>query len=272
MLDSGRENGHSQLRRLENLANENKLENEKKEIMEKIKNLKYERNNATKQILSLNEEINDRYPLIEFLENFEKFNNSLVSNENLKILDFIKNIKRRNMDEENFYFMAVSQVKRDSQKRQEDVAILKEEIQNFLEKKKKLADTIKEIKNSINELKTQLSSIKIKLLGHYHTLLKEGRDTRHEGLVWLIKAIWNLDENVLLSYCPKFLDEKAIDYIFSIAKREIDFHNLKNEMEEWKIKLRSYISDSAMKKFSVFKTTIKVIIKCLNGIIRGMIK
>ena len=240
--------------------------------MDKIKKLKFERKSNTKQILSLNEEINDKYPLIEFLENFEKFNNSLVSNENLKKFEFIKNIRRRTRDEENFYFMAVSQVKRDSQKRQEYVGILKEEIQNFSEKKKNLADTNKEIKNSINELKSKLGGIKNKLLGHYHNLLKEGRDTRNEGLVWLIKAIWNLDENVMLSNCPNFLDEKAIDYIFSIAKREIDFQNLKNEMEEWKIKLRSYISDTTLKKFSVFKTVLKVIIKQLIKIISQTIK
>jgi len=84
---------------------------------------------------------------------------------------------------------------------------LKEERRNILEKNtKKLNDVIKEEKEIIN-----------KLLIHYHKILFEGSDTRAEGLSWVIKAIWSLGCEVILSYLPNFLDEKAIKYLFEVS-------------------------------------------------------
>ena len=39
---------------------------------------------------------------------------------------------------------------------------------------------------------------------------------RKEGLMWMIKAIWNLGSKVITGYLPKFLDEEAIMYIFDV--------------------------------------------------------
>jgi hypothetical protein len=261
-LDSGRENileRNSYLRRLENLANENKLEIAKKNILDKINNLKQQKKTNTKHILSLQDEINERNIQNEFLENFEKYgNNNIVDNMNLKNFELIKSLKRRSLEEENLYFVAISKVKRDSQKREQQILTLKEEINNFTEKKKTLQISNSEIKKQIKERKKELAEIKHKLLLHYHILLKEGKDTRHEGLIWLIKAIWNLDENVILSNCPNFLDEKAIDYLFTTAKKELELQNIRNEIEEWKLRMRSYLKNPAQIRFSVFKTNIKV--------------
>lgn len=263
MFDNGKENileRNSYLRRLENLANENKLEMAKRNIIEKINNFKQERKTNTKHNISLQEEINERNIQIEFLENFEKYGNKYPDNMILKNIEFSKNFKHRNSEEENLYFLYISKVKRDSQKREQKVIDLKEEIKKFSEKKIGLANKNIEIKKQIDELKKQLAEIKHKLLLHYHILLKEGKDTRHEGLIWLIKAIWNLDENVILSNCPNYLDEKAIDYLFTTAKKEIELQYVKNEIDEWKLKMRSYLKNPAQIRFSVFKTNIRVII------------
>jgi hypothetical protein len=262
VLDSGRGDNimerNSYLRRLENLANENKLENQKKLLMERIRSLKYDKKTFSKQILSFQEEINERNIQVEFLENFEKYGNNIIGNANLKNYEVIKNLKRRTAEEENLYFVAISKVKRDTQKREQVLCRITEEIEKFKDKKTNLVNKNSEMKKKIHELKKELTNIKHKLLLHYHILLKEGRDTRHEGLVWLIKAIWNLDENVILSNCPDFLDEKAIDYLFTTAKKEVELQEKKNEIEEWKFKMRTYLKNPSQIRFSVFKTNIKV--------------
>ena len=48
---------------------------------------------------------------------------------------------------------------------------------------------------------------------HYETLLYKGDEVRNEGLVWIIKAIWNLGENVPMSFIPPFLDFQSIEFL-----------------------------------------------------------
>jgi len=262
VLDSGRGENllerNSYLRRLENLANENKLENKKKNLMEKIKNLKNERKMYTKQILSLQQEIEEMNIQVEFLENFEKYGANIIGNANLKNYEMVKSLRRRSKEEENLYFVAISKVKRDTHKREQTLISIKEEIEKFKETKKNFANKNSEINKKIIEIKQELFDTKHKLLLHYHVLLKEGTDTRHEGLVWLIKAIWNLDENVIISNCPDFLDEKAIEYLFITAKKEVELQDIKNQIEDSKLKMGSYLKNPSQMRFSVFKTNIKV--------------
>ena len=170
----------------------------------------------------------------------------------------VKSLRRRSIEEENLYFVAISKVKRDTHKREQSLITIKEEIEKFKETKINLAFKNSEINKKIEEIKKELSDTKYKLLLHYHVLLKEGIDTRHEGLVWLIKAIWNLDENVIISNCPDFLDEKAIEYIFVTAKKEVELQDIKNQIEESKLKMGSYLKNPSQMRFSVFKTNITV--------------
>jgi len=68
----------------------------------------------------------------------------------------------------------------------------------------------------INKNNEEIAKITNKLLFHYHSILSEGKDTRKEGIVWIIKAIWNLSSNVIVSFLPNFLDEKCIKFIFKV--------------------------------------------------------
>lgn len=73
------------------------------------------------------------------------------------------------------------------------------------------------IKDKLTKMKEQRNEIKNILLVHYHKLLAEGRDTRKEGLIWIIKKIWALGSKVVVSYIPNFLDDKSIQYIFKVS-------------------------------------------------------
>jgi hypothetical protein len=67
-------------------------------------------------------------------------------------------------------------------------------------------------------LKTQIEQIQHEQIQHYYDVLQVGVDTRQEGLSWIIKALWTLDENVKISRLPKFLDSKAISFLFEYTK------------------------------------------------------
>ena len=67
---------------------------------------------------------------------------------------------------------------------------------------------------------------------HYLKLLKSGSDTRSEGLSWIIKEIFALNKNVLMSYLPNFLDEDCIKFIFKQANISIRLNEFDKEIHK----------------------------------------
>ena len=132
-----------------------------------------------------------------------------------------------------------------------------------MEKNKILA---REITEFIETIKNELKIIKNKLILHYHKILNEGLDTRSEGLIWIIKAIWNLGSNVIISNIPSYLDEISIDFLFSLAHKEYALQKMRNDIEEVRSKLRNKLNQLKTCNFkgkgfnSTFKTDLKVIL------------
>ena len=63
---------------------------------------------------------------------------------------------------------------------------------NYGDRLKEIRTEIEKIKDMINKKKRILKINVRKLLDYYHQILFEGLDARQEGLMWVIKAIWNL--------------------------------------------------------------------------------
>ena len=85
------------------------------------------------------------------------------------------------------------------------------EIKESIEKNNILKqDKLKEL-NEINQNLKKIHDNKKKeieeLYMHYLNILKDGKDTRAEGLSWIIREIFNLDKKVIISFFPKFLDK-----------------------------------------------------------------
>ena len=93
-------------------------------------------------------------------------------------------------------------------------------------KKNKVIKMIKNLEEQKAKINLENGEIKNKLYNHYLQILKEGEDTRNEGLSWIIKEIFSLKKNVLISYLPKYLDEYCIAFIFKRAK-------LKEKIEQY---------------------------------------
>lgn len=93
---------------------------------------------------------------------------------------------------------------------------------------------VKNIKSSLKKLKMHLKMKKKIMLDYYHNILLKGKDTRTEGLPWVIKAIWNLESDVQMKYLPTFLDEKAINYLFEYASKANQLKKVTREIAELK--------------------------------------
>ena len=76
---------------------------------------------------------------------------------------------------------------------------------------------------------------------YYKELLFKGKNVKKDGLVWIIKAIWSLGENVPMSFMPEFLDFDSIDYLFKLAHKQIEIENCNKKIIEVKKKIKKEI-------------------------------
>ena len=125
------------------------------------------------------------------------------------------------------------------QKEQELMKKLKKDQLNELKSKiLNIKDPLKKINQEIFEIKKQERSVVNKLMTHYETLLFKGEEVRNEGLIWIIKAIWGLGENVPMTFIPPFLDFKSIEFLFQYANKSIELDNSKKILNDLKNKLQ----------------------------------
>ena len=150
----------------------------------------------------------------------------------------------------------------DKLKKDVQIRMLKDRIERSKEKFKNKLNNIKKLDIKIAALKQEFNAIKKKQIKYYCELLQEGSDFRQEGLIWIIKTIWYLGFDINVNKFPRFLDRKAIDFLFRLAKVSMKY----NEVYK---KLRITIKCSRNEKFK--RVTTKQ--SCVwMGVAAGMLK
>ena len=108
---------------------------------------------------------------------------------------------------------------------------------------KKLMGIHEELKIVHNKRKLLID----KLYKHYLHLLKDGKDSRKDGLAWIIIEIFYLNKKVLTPNFPKYLDIDCIHYLFKMANLSIKINQLENKVKDKKENLNKYlINDKSM--------------------------
>lgn len=264
------ENQLHYLKRLENLKIEKSHERKRAELeeslrkeMSKLNAHTLHINNITKFYSEIKSELDAQLILISNLKsdelNFlEHYNNKLLAKDSRPTdssRSHEKNSKQKNLgdidraipskrnraafninlveQEENLIFQKQILSSRINYK-EEEIKVLKRELylKDYVRQSLK-ADYIK-IECNLKSIKHELNEVKDLLFLHYHKLLFSGKDTRGEGLVWIIKSIWMLSKDVLMSYIPSFLDCQIVKYIFQIAHKEIELYHANELMKEIK--------------------------------------
>ena len=111
---------------------------------------------------------------------------------------------------------------------------IEKDISNKREKKKGVMTQLNGVNESLKDLHKIKNFFLNKLYEHYLNVLKEGKDTRNEGLSWVIREIFSLDKKVMLSYMPQFLDKLCIKYIFDMTHLNIKITEIENDIKKSK--------------------------------------
>lgn len=129
----------------------------------------------------------------------------------------------------------------------------KKEFENFQNSQKEkvlnLKLDLKNLENALNKIDKDLETsrkeekeIISKLMLFYKELLFKGKSLKKDGLVWIIKAIWYLGENVPMPFMPQFLDFESIDYLFKLAHKQLEIEYFSKKIREMKLNLKKDIS------------------------------
>ena len=180
-----------------------------------------------------NEEPRNNFDRMPSLKNMDYSNIKNTSNQNSK-----KNMSKKSME---IFKINLLQTQR------------KKEFQNFLsaqkEKKLTLKLELKNLENDLNKIDKELDETRKeekeiinKLMLFYKELLFKGNQTKKDGIVWIIKSIWYLGENVPLSFMPEFLDLESIEYLFQLAQLQLEIDYFTKKILEMKLALKKDIS------------------------------
>ena len=104
----------------------------------------------------------------------------------------------------------------------------------------------KKLNNILEELKIVNNNKKVlidQLYKHYLSLLKEGKDSRKEGLAWIIMEIFYLNKKILASNFPRYLDNDCIHYLFKMANLNIKIIQLENQVKNKRDYLNTFVKN-----------------------------
>ena len=198
------------------------IEKERNDLLKEIQinkeHMKLMKKSSKKLVNSSNNEINNQNDKLNIISNTEMNENSEIKRKSSK----------KNYNEQQLELLFL----RASQSRSKKVKEYKNKLPSKQNKKKEIITKIKEQNIKIEELREK-RNIKIdQLYTHYLKILKEGKDTRTEGLAWIIREIYNLGKEIIMSYLPDFIDEMGIRFIFKQAKIGIELHKLDEQIEK----------------------------------------
>ena len=236
--------------KLENIYKENYLEKKRAEIELKISKIKSLMKPLSMELANTLKKIENYKLDLEIINNFNFSENNfrkiylsqLKSNSNSIKGDFTNRssslnssntdkIKSRELD---LY------IKREKAKLNNKKLVAMEKLSKFNIKRDTILSKYNSCETELHDLKKELTKIKDKLILHYHKLLFEAKDTRSEGLSWIIRALWKLKTNVLLSYLPKFLDKKSIEFLFKYSDKLVEIEQIQKKIQEKKDYLKNF--------------------------------
>ena len=236
-------------KKLENIYKENILEKKREELEIKINKIKSLMKPLSIELAKTLKKI-DNYKLeLDIINNFNFSENNLrkiylskvkSNNINLKSNDqsnqgsSLNSSTDKNKSKEFDLFIKTEKMKLHNKK-----LIVNDKLSNFKTKKENILLKYNTCESELKDLKKELNKIKDKLFIHYHKLLLEAKDTRSEGLSWIIRAIWKLKQNVLMSYMPKFLDEKSIEFLFKYSDKLVEIEQIQKNIQEKKNYLKN---------------------------------
>ncbi|OMJ85613.1 hypothetical protein SteCoe_13027 [Stentor coeruleus] len=184
---------------------EEDLMNSGSELQEKLDKVKYERSILREQSCLI------RKKMIQAIEDYESAKETLLDFESKQGIKSQFELSTWNRDR-------MKLKKKLEDKEQEKIQVT-EEVENDI---KKINDDLEKLDAQCKKLKKKIELVRVAQTKHFFELLKEGKDTKNEGLQWIVIMLWKLGETVSYADFPEFLDEDAIHCILFLSQKTLE--------------------------------------------------
>ena len=232
-------NGHIPSR-AEHIKIEDNYKLKIKELTKKESDLKKKQEKLEKTIQKIDSIINDQELSIEVINSVDNNSTRLQKIFSEKYINDMNKILKSDKEKER----KINYLNTKEFQEQLNLFLLREDfnskqkikkINESIEKNKKLKnekiEELNKINNSLKQLHDNKKKVIEELYIHYLNILKEGKDTRSEGLCWIIREIFNLDKKVIVSFFPKFLDKLCIKYLFNITHINMNITEIEKKIK-----------------------------------------
>ena len=231
----------------EMMKNEKAMEEEILNLKKNLEECKEKKNNIMTNISNLLKIINDYEFDIQFLNSDDYFlrlaqnrMKDIQINDSKSVVSKSpkKHKKQKSNEKIDSFFLKTLELKEQTIRKEK-----KNEVEDLLNKTINQYNNYKEeyrnIQKEYKEKKLYLENKVNFLSDYYHKKLYEGLDIRSEGLIWIMKAIWNLGKNIQISFFPTFLDKHSINYLFKVAHKNVKITKIKEEIQQYRKELDS---------------------------------
>ena len=124
-------------------------------------------------------------------------------------------------------------------------------------KKEKLETQLNIINSELNYYKNINEELLREHQLYYLDILKKGRDCRGEGLVWVVKNLFELKINLEYHHFPKYLTHEQIDYLKKMAYLILEENELKIILKVLKKKQKDNRENAKIEYMNFFDTITK---------------
>ena len=272
------------IKRFENQETEKIMKEDLKKIIDKRNKIKKSISENLITFQKLDKQISDIKLSLYAHSKTEDKPILLTPNKNININK--KNFEKRALSEKNIKKEKIQrekEIKLDFQRRfkilnnrlmqqKKEILQMEKTLPEIELNKNEILSNLKDLEKEKKDLKFIINNLSDKLYFHYLKILKEGIDTRNQGLSYIVKEILSLDKGILLSYFPEYLDNESIKYILEQAKLKI---KLDEEQEQMK-KLKNYFSDTLKikknkkRKSNILKGRNTRLVEIQNNEIKGI--
>ena len=272
------------IKRFENQETEKIMKEDLKKIIDKRNKIKKSISEKLITFQKLDKQISDIKLSLYAHSKTEDKPILLTPNKNININK--KNFEKRALSEKNIKKEKIQrekEIKLDFQRRfkilnkrlmqqKKEISQMEKTLPEIELNKNEILSNLKDLEKEKKDLKFIINNLSDKLYFHYLKILKEGIDTRNQGLSYIVKEILSLDKGILLSYFPEYLDNESIKYILEQAKLKI---KLDEEQEQMK-KLKNYFSDTLKikknkkRKSNILKGRNTRLVEIQNNEIKGI--
>jgi len=239
------------------------MELERKKLIDRINEYKTERKEILMVMSNLQNEIDQIKLEMKILKDYDE-----IMNTQSKIKKYFddqklqkKGTKKTYISNENEQQFNENQLLSEYRKaawiREDKYKMKKKECEIKEERRENLKVKLDQLNSEILQNQEELSKLTNFLLTHYHKLLNQGIDTRKEGIVWIIRSIWNLGFSVIVSHFPSYLDEKSIKFLFKYAHKLLEIDKIEKEVETNKLYIKQFYQSKLQEEVcrkSVFTT------------------